>query len=150
MRPDRNLHRGASQRGFAIVAGIFLLLLMAALGALMVTLSSTSNVTSAQDIQGVRAYQAARAGLEWGIYSVTRPAAPQCDYSPATLPTLAGDLAPFVVTVACVSTSVIEGADVTGPKTVILYDISSTATLGTVVGSANYVERKLQATVERP
>lgn len=145
MRPEQNMKRGAMQRGFAIVAAIFLLLLMAALGALMVTSSSTSNVTSAQDIQGVRAYQAARAGLEWGIYRALKPAAPGiCDYGNATLPALAEDLAPFVVSVACVSTTATEGVE-----TVILYDISSTATLGTAVGSANYVERRLNATVAR-
>ena len=144
MRPDRNLNAGAMQRGFAIVAAIFLLLLMAALGALMVTLSGTSNVTSAQDIQGVRAYQAARAGLEWGIYRAMIPAAPGLCAATATLPALADNLAPFAVTVTCASTTVADGAN-----TVVLYDISSTATLGTAVGSANYVERRLNATVER-
>jgi MSHA biogenesis protein MshP len=95
-------------------------------------------------MQGVRAYQAARAGLEWGIYRAIIPAAPGTCSPTATLPTLAGDLAPFTVTVTCVSTAVAEGAN-----TVTLYDISSTATLGTAVGSANYVERRLNATVER-
>lgn len=138
MRPDRRLAT-RMQRGFAIVTAIFLLMLMAALAALMVTISTSANTTSAQDIQGIRAYQAARAGLEWGIYT----AAP-ASCGTATMPTLAGDLAPFTVTVACTSSSLTEGE-----VTSTLYAITSTATLGTSVGSANYVERQLRATVEK-
>ena len=61
------------QPGFTIVSAIFLLVVLALLGAFIVNLSTTQNVTSAQDIQGSRAYHAARAGLEWGLYQVLDP-----------------------------------------------------------------------------
>lgn len=143
MRPDRFQQGIQPQRGFAIVTAIFLLMLMAALAALMVTFSTSGNTTSVQDIQGVRAYQAARAGLEWGIHRALVPASASCTGS-ATLPVLASDLAPFSVTVTCVGTPVTEG-----PNNFTMYAISSTATLGIDVGSPNYIERRLQATVER-
>jgi len=79
------------QRGVAIISAIFLLLLFAALAAFMVSLTGTANITSAQDVQGSRAYQSAQAGLEWGLYQVLAPVAPSCTAS-TTLPSLIEDL----------------------------------------------------------
>ena len=56
-----------SQRGFSIVAGIFILVVLASLAGFIVSVSSTQNISFAQDSQGARAYQAARAGIESGI-----------------------------------------------------------------------------------
>jgi MSHA biogenesis protein MshP len=55
-------------RGFAIVSAIFILVVLAALGAFILNISSSQQIGSALDVQGVRAYQAARAGVEWGLY----------------------------------------------------------------------------------
>jgi len=49
---SRPAHR---QHGFAAIAAIFLVVVLAALGAFMVTYSNTQQLTSAQDIQGSRA-----------------------------------------------------------------------------------------------
>ncbi|MDQ7990766.1 MAG: hypothetical protein REI09_14120 [Candidatus Dactylopiibacterium sp.] len=57
-------------RGFVLPAAIFLIVVMAALGAFMVRISTASNRASAQDVQGARALQAARAGIEAGLYAV--------------------------------------------------------------------------------
>ena len=59
--------RHSAQRGFAAIAAIFLVVVLAALGGFMLTFSNTAQLTSAQDVQGTRAYWAARAGLEWAI-----------------------------------------------------------------------------------
>ena len=64
-------HSHPAQRGFAAIAAIFLVVVLAALGGFMLTFSNTQQLTSAQDVQGSRAYWAARAGLEWGIASAT-------------------------------------------------------------------------------
>lgn len=58
---------GRRQRGVSIFMAIFLLLLFGLVSALIATLISTANVSQAQDIEGARAYQAARAGVEWGM-----------------------------------------------------------------------------------
>lgn len=57
-------------RGFALVSALFILIVLVALGAAIVTVTSSQHIGSAQDIEGVRAYQAARAGIEWGLYQV--------------------------------------------------------------------------------
>ena len=81
------------QNGFAAVAAIFILLVLAALGAFMVSFSNTQQLNSAQDVQGSRAYWAARAGLEWGVAGTI--AASACPASPPT--TIEG----FNITVTC-------------------------------------------------
>lgn len=93
--------------GFAIVTAIFLLVVLAALGAFIVTVSTTQHVGAALDIQGVRAYHAARAGVEWGIYrirvdGVGCASAPASTTLPAlTFPASATTLQGFAVTVVC-------------------------------------------------
>lgn len=57
-------------RGFALVSAIFILVVLAALGAFIVNISTSQHIGSALDVQGVRAYHAARAGIEWGLYKV--------------------------------------------------------------------------------
>lgn len=128
-----------TQRGFSIVAAIFLLVVLSALGAFMLTFSTVQHTTSAQDLQGSRAYQAARAGVEWGAYRALVNAA--CPFAATTLPPLAGTLGTFTVTVQCQSTPYTEGT-FNGS----VHTITSTAREG-VVGSTNFVERQLQATL---
>ena len=145
MCPDRNKtinmrNAGRStQRGFAIVAAIFLVVVLAALGAFMLTFSTVQHITSAQDVQGTRAYQAARTGIEWGAYQVLINSS--CP-APTSL-TPGGTQAGFSVAVQCNSSF---GPYSEGGNTVNMYQITSTASQGTL-GSATYVERQLQATI---
>ena len=53
------------QKGFSLVTAIFLLVVLATLGTLMVTFFSAQQQSSALDVMGTRAYQAARVGVEW-------------------------------------------------------------------------------------
>ncbi len=144
MCPERNptiaMRSGSRrpQRGFAIVAAIFLVVVLAALGAFMLTFSTVQHITSAQDVQGTRAYQAARTGIEWGAYQVLRNSS--CPGS--TSLTAGGTQAGFNIVVGCSAyPSTTEGGN-----NVNMYQITSTASQGTV-GSATYVERQLQATI---
>ncbi|MHB1333361.1 MAG: hypothetical protein ACYCY1_12255 [Sulfuriferula sp.] len=143
MSPERKIpntiqHAGQAQGGFAIVAAIFLVVVLAALGAFMLTFSSVQHITSAQDVQGTRAYQAARTGIEWGAYQVLISS--NCPSS--TTLTAGGTQAGFSILVQCNAfPSTTEGGN-----TVNMYQIISTASQGTL-GSATYVERQLQATL---
>lgn len=140
MSPERPAR---SQAGLSLVTAVFLLLVLAALGAYMVTVAGVQHTSAALDLQGARAYQAARAGIEWGAYQVLRPAAaPACPASPTTL-ALAGTLAGFNVAVQCAAYGTTEGGN-----NVNLYQITSTASFG-VLGGVDYVERRLQATFSR-
>lgn len=131
--------------GFALVSAIFLLVVLAALGAYMLVFSSVQHGTSAQDVNGTRAYLAARAGIEWGSYQILRGASPFACAGTVPLDALPGTLAGFTVNVQCSFESASEG-DVANNLT--LYRLTSTASMGTS-GSSNYVERRLQALVER-
>ena len=126
-----------SQRGFAIVAGIFLLVIMAALGAFMLIFSNTQQLTSAQDVQGSRTYWAAKAGIQWAAFKLQPPAV-AC---PAASTTFMLD--GFNVTVTCTSNTYIEGTD-----NKIIYWIESKATGSGTVGSLGYTERSLNALME--
>lgn len=154
------------QRGVSIISALFMLLLFAALAAYMVSLTSTSNITSAQDIQGARAYQAAQAGLEWGLIQVLDPANttvvspltatwPHMPVCPAdTTLTLFG----FSVTVHC-ERFPLGVVGVTGPpvyleeagtRSIIVYQLTARAsTTGGVVGSVGFVERQVSAFVSK-
>ena len=63
-----------SLRGFSLPTAIFLLVILALLGAFMISLSTTQNAMSVQDVQGSRAYHAARGGMEWALYNLKLPA----------------------------------------------------------------------------
>lgn len=59
-----------NQKGFTLVQAIFILVVLALLGTYMVRLSTVQQATSTQALLQARAYQAARAGIEWGIARV--------------------------------------------------------------------------------
>ena len=97
----RQLCRGG---GFSIVSAIFLLVVLAGLGAAMLNIATVQHAGSAMDVQGARAYQAARAGVEWGLYRQIRDGS--CIADPGTSFALpAGTtLSQFTVTVICTHT----------------------------------------------
>ncbi|TFW10300.1 hypothetical protein E4K72_01680 [Oxalobacteraceae bacterium OM1] len=128
------------QRGFSIVAAVFLLVVLSVLGAVMLTFTATQQVTSTQDIQGSRAYQAARTGIEWGLYQVLIVnGASACPAASTTLPSLAADLQPFAVVITCTATPVTEASASVSSR---VFSISATATLG-ALGTPGYVERRI-------
>jgi MSHA biogenesis protein MshP len=130
--------------GFAIFSAVFILVVLAALGAFILNISSGQQLGSTLDVQGARAYQAARAGIEWGLYQQMQggAACPAGNFVPGA-PTLAG----FTVSVSCVAV-----ADVQGGPTV--RTLTSTACSQPDVGvcpntvnpGALYVERRLTVT----
>jgi MSHA biogenesis protein MshP len=62
-----HLNHSPQQHGFAVMAALFILVVLTSLGAYVVTISSAQHIGNALDIQGSRALQAARAGMDWGI-----------------------------------------------------------------------------------
>lgn len=55
--------------GVAMVTAIFLLVVVAGLAVAIVSMTTTQQDTSTKDLQGQWAYQAARAGIEWALYT---------------------------------------------------------------------------------
>ena len=132
----------ARSSGFALVTAIFVLVVLALLGAAMVALSTTQHIGQARDLLGTRAYFAARAGLEWGVYQALRNAS--CAGS-AALPALAGSAQGFAVQVQCNASGPFDE----GGASVRVYQVTATASLG-AAGGVDRVERQLQAVVSTP
>lgn len=143
-------------RGFAAPIAVFVIVLGAAMAAAIALLSGTQQTGSALDVLGVRAYQTARAGLEWGVHHVLRAGGLDCagidnldgaglgaSFSPG------GALAEFRVTVRCV-----ESAHTEASVSVNMYAITATACNvaagacpSAAPGALTYVERQLRVTV---
>ncbi len=160
----------ARPHGFAIVSAIFILVVLAALGAFIVSVTTGQQIGSTLDFQGVRAYQAARAGIEWGIYQVQATPAYNFSYGAGPGPVGTGlsndrrcpgggfastdsfvpaapTLATFTVTVTCAAT-----VDPNNGPTV--YSVVATACNQPAAGACpnlapaagfNYIERRIDA-----
>jgi MSHA biogenesis protein MshP len=150
--PDRAMLIRRHQSGFSIATAIFLIVILAALGAFMVTIGSGQQVGLAQDVLGVRILQAARTGTEWGVYQVlntTGSFRTSCNTGTATpvnLPALQ-DMAGITVKVECSSVAYTEGSSAFRS-----YQITATAcnnaTCPNTTSPPNlYVERRLTALV---
>jgi MSHA biogenesis protein MshP len=132
-----NLQRA---RGFALILALFLIVSISAIGAYLLSVSNVQVETGVMDEQGARAYQAARAGLDWGAYRVLIN-----DICPtATIPLASG----FFAEVTCTAF----GSENEGGTPVSTYRIVSTGCNATPCSSgtgATYVERQLQLTVAK-
>jgi MSHA biogenesis protein MshP len=158
-RSLRGAHALVRARGFAFVAAIFLLVVLGTLAAFVVNLSANAAASGAAAVQGVRALEAARAGLEWAAYQLRDPNGtlaagstnlPACIASPTTL-ALPGDLAAFSVQLTCTrypDAGATPNFHEEGDKRVVLYVVVATASQGTP-GTADYVERRLEARIEK-
>jgi len=112
-------------QGFGAIAAILIVVILAALAAAIVSISTTQQVTSAQDVMSARAWQAARAGNEWGLYKAFRDGV--CVAAPGNTLDLSADTG-FHVTVHCESWPYNEGESVPGtPKVVRVYQITAVA-----------------------
>jgi MSHA biogenesis protein MshP len=136
-------------RGFALPAAIFLMVVLAALALFLVQITTHQQSGHAADIQGLRAYQAARAGMEWGVYNFLRP--PQVCGNESFVPAGASGLQAFTVTVTCVPTVNDEGGiAITSAR------IVATACNQPAAGACpppnpgpNYIEREVAVVVSR-
>jgi MSHA biogenesis protein MshP len=158
MRPEM-------QRGFSLVAAIFLLVVLALMGALIASITGMQQASGQLDISGVRAYESARAGMEWAAYQVLDPANTHnpgtgvscatatpttCPTSPTNLSSLSGSLSGFTVSVTCALS-----ADTTeSNRTVRVFQVVATAcnqgaTCPAASPTTGYVERRLEATFSK-
>lgn len=137
------------QRGFAIVSAIFILVVLAGLAAFVVSITTTQSLTFAQDIQGARAYQAARAGIEWQIqrWLVTTPSATATCPGTLAVPATAGTLTFTEPGPSGFTTTVRTSLTTSGLINFCTIEATAIAT-GTVPGSLAYVERQVRAVVE--
>jgi MSHA biogenesis protein MshP len=153
------------QCGFSIVTAVFLIVVLALLGVFIVSITGLQQSGQQIDLQGVRAYQAARTGIEWAAFQVLDPnntlnpascaptVMPSCPASPTHLSSLGGSLSSFTVSVTCTFTVATEGN-----RDIRIFQIIATACnqpSGGVPASCpgaaanGYVERQITATLSK-
>jgi MSHA biogenesis protein MshP len=148
-----------SNGGFAFVTAIFLLVVLASFAAFVVGITANAAAGGAIAVQGVRAYEAARAGLEWASFQLRDPNGtlapgatnlPDCFASPRTL-ALPGEMSMFALQLTCArfpSNSATPGYHEEGNRRLVVYVVTATASAGTP-GATDYVERRLEARIEK-
>ena len=131
--------------GFSLITVIFLLVVLATLMGYMVSLRVVQQSTIVMSVQGARAFQAARSGLEYSIYLVLNTDI--CNVN-ETVSFSVDDfsLAPFSVDMSCSLSTHQEGL-----RQVNVYELTATASRGSyALGAAvnpDYVSRKIRMTV---
>ena len=125
------------QNGFSLVPALFLIIVLAGLGAAAVRISMVQQQTVVLTMQSARAYSAARSGLEWAAYDALNNG----NCGSGSLAYTEGGLDGFSVNTSCSSTSHTEGS-----ATVNVYTINAFAWSG-AYGSPDYVSRRVSMTV---
>lgn len=129
------------QQGFSLVMAIFILVVVGLLGGYMLRLSGVQQNTFNHSLQGARAYQAAHAGIEWGIGRISNGGI--CtDVSAQTTMSFTG-LNGFSVRMSC-SRQTYSEAD----QSLTVYRIGALSQFGSY-SSSDYVARQLEVTIVR-
>jgi MSHA biogenesis protein MshP len=133
-------------RGVGIVTAIFLLVVLGGIGAAVVTVSTAQRQGATVDLLGTRAYDAARAGVEYGLYRFLGASA-SCANVNFTAP---GALAAMTVSVTCVQAT----NAMTNGTTLVQTRITATACNQPSNGAcpnaapgADYVQRVVQVVI---
>jgi MSHA biogenesis protein MshP len=127
----------ARQCGFSLVSAIFLLVVLAGLGVYAVRLNTLQQQTVTAGLRAAQAFEAARAGVEWGAYRALN--AGVCAAS--TLNLTEGATAGFRVSVECSQSTHAEGA-----STVRVFVFDVRAESG-IYGGPDYVSRRVQTKI---
>lgn len=125
------------------MAALFIIVTLAAIGAYLLTVSTGQIAAATQDEQAARAYQAARAGIEWGAYQALVNSS--CVAGPQSFALPQG----FLVQVSCVASAPENEAS----RQITGYTVTATGCNAASCGAANtdprYVERQLQLTLSK-
>lgn len=134
----RSMSTMRPERGFALVAAMFVMIVIALVVAAMSRLSVSQTESVDLSLQQARAYQAARAGLEWGIVRAVRH-----DCSAASSFAVGN----ASVDVTCEPLPLCDAADLAEetPDKIKCYRLVASAELG---GERDYAWRKLETVVE--
>lgn len=136
----------ASQSGMSLLAAIFVLMLLSSIAASIVHFSSTAHTNSMQDFEGSRAYQAARAGVEWGLFQLDP------NDATSTLPNCFADtdllqFAGYTVRVTCTPFPDAATTYQEGPRQIRMFQIVAVAR--SIAAFPTQAEREIAVTVEK-
>lgn len=143
LRPPCRLHRS---RGLGIVTAIFLLVVLSGIAVAIVTFASAQQQASTLDLLGTRAYEAARTGIEYGLYQNQRNkvACPAANFDGP------GNLSQMTISVTCVvaTDTMADGSTLT--QTIITSTACNQPAGGACPNAApgvDYVQRVLQVVI---
>ena len=137
-------------RGFALVAAVFLVAILGALAIFITVMTTHQQAGHVADMQGLRAYQAARAGIEWGVFDFKRNLActAPASFSPG------GGLSNFTVTVTCLRSEMATTNNEVGTAVTVRRIVAVACNQPTGGGVCpnpapgnNYVERQISVVV---
>ena len=141
--------RAARQAGFSLIAAIFLIVVLAALGAFAVQVAMAQYQSANVEFLEARAQAAAQAGIEYGANRALH-VAPACasGNTSKTFTLTGGALAGFVVTATCAARThqIYSTVPPAGFKTYTVYALAATASRGTY-GKPDYVARTVTRNV---
>jgi MSHA biogenesis protein MshP len=141
-----------NQRGFSLIMAIFLIVVLGGIAVFIGRVSTMQHHSSALDEEGAMAYQAARSGIEWGVYQAVR-GVNYCELSPDSTqftlpltvpatPDTPQHIVNYTVTVRCALAKPTEGS-----TTINVYNLTATANNAAAGNFA--VKRQLTATVAK-
>lgn len=140
------------ERGFVLPTAVFLLVVLGGLAVWLMRLTELTHAQDALEIEGARAYQAAQAGIETGVFSASQ-SGNTCMQVAQTVTFASGTaLARFTTSVTCSSSTASEAG-----ATLNFFQITSVACNQPASGvcpnpsptAPEYVERHLRATVQQ-
>lgn len=125
------------QRGIALVAAVFLIVVLAVLGVFAVRLGTLESQTVSAELRAAQAFHAAKSGIAWAAHRALNGG--WCAVQ--TLDLTEAGAAGFDVTVQCTQSAHVEGGVTTN-----VFVIDVLAESGSY-GGPDYVSRRLQAKI---
>jgi len=125
------------QTGFAIVAAMFLLIIVGLLGKYLVNISGVHHKTTILSLQSARAYHAAKSGIEWGIVNTCNSGSYSINNFDITITAVSDSGNPYDENLVDASGS---------PIPINICKINSKAEYGTY-GTADYIARTVEVTI---
>lgn len=125
-----------AQEGMMLFVAIFILVILGLISTYVVSIGTMTQHIEQFATQGVRAFFAARTGLEWGVFQIVNN--PLVCPPDTTLNLTQGSVNNFNVRVTCSVVNYTEGAN-----NFNLFTITSFAERGTF-GDTDYVSRRMQ------
>ena len=84
--------------GFSAIAALFILVVIGVLASFIVTISVNQHLSISSDVEQTRAYEAARSGIEWGLFKQLRQSS--CS-NQVNMNHLSDQMSQFTVSVRC-------------------------------------------------
>jgi len=129
------------QKGITLLGAIFVVVIVSLLGIYLVKITGVQRQTVLQNLQSARAYQAANAGIEWGLARIIT------NNSCVNSTDLDSKINGFTVSVSCVLLQA--GGYNEAGETINVYRINASSVFGSYTDT-NFTTRQIETIVHGP